>query len=670
MFLYVRPTSLADNLINLEYLIGGVQVKGIFNRLQCLLVLVGLIFGLWGQSLSVQAQDVAFDITRLNIDGQITAEGKVQMNLVYDYDVSFMNGALFEVDYGESRIGNYQAGIIDSKTEEFVPFEQNYTATAETFSVNDNGSSLEFRLYYPAEDEQVRFAISYTLDGLVTNYLDTAEYYQMLVSPVASDGYSVSARIELPGAIEETNRFRTWAYGSPRGQIYPRIEGEQAYIEVDVPQLDPGEFVEVRSLFPESLTPNNTKFVESEHFQEVVEVEQAQVEADQAKYQEHNQHRSVAIGLMALLGVFTLFWAYRFYFQEKKRQNPHPVHVPEHLYHLPDDLTPAVMASAVLRSEANADDLVATILDLARKGFIELKEVEREEQGRLSRGETKTILLSKRSDAPAEETLMNHERYALQYLFADQREEISLESLEAELKASSTFAKEQEQLWSRFKDYAAIRGQMVRGGLNEGRRKSKVWAWLAFVGTIIFGVIAIALVQSLSLKDLQTERIVMIVTIVVWCLAILATILLIYLAYQRPIVSEQEDKMRKEWHAFARMLEDIGQFEMREVASLALWEAYLVYAVSLGVADKVLEEMRAVYAVEELETLTLPGDFYTHPYLITHVMRQSVHESVQATQPPPVVKNNGFSGSNTGGFGGGFSSGGGGASGGSSAGGF
>ena len=115
------------------------------------------------------------------------------------------------------------------------------------------------------------------------------------------------------------------------------------------------------------------------------------------------------------------------------------------------------------------------------------------------------------------------------------------------------------------------------------------------------------------------------------------------------------------------MLNDIGNFNMREIGSLELWEEFLVYAISLGVADKVVEAMKMEFKPVELEQMRVGGGFYSNPYILTRGMNQSISNTIGSAQPRTTK----YSGTNTGGFGGGFSGGSsGGSGGGSGAGGF
>ncbi|MCT6822158.1 MAG: DUF2207 domain-containing protein, partial [Lactobacillus apis] len=61
------------------------------------------------------------------------------------------------------------------------------------------------------------------------------------------------------------------------------------------------------------------------------------------------------------------------------------------------------------------------------------------------------------------------------------------------------------------------------------------------------------------------------------------------------------DKVR----SFKKMLKDIGRFNMKEVGDLILWEDILPYAVSFGLAKKVMKELKIEFNQDELNNSDL-----------------------------------------------------------------
>ncbi len=56
------------------------------------------------------------------------------------------------------------------------------------------------------------------------------------------------------------------------------------------------------------------------------------------------------------------------------------------------------------------------------------------------------------------------------------------------------------------------------------------------------------------------------------------------------------------WNAFSKFLDDFSKMKDCTVQSLVLWEHYLVYAVALGKAKKVIEQLKVKYPRELAET--------------------------------------------------------------------
>jgi len=123
------------------------------------------------------------------------------------------------------------------------------------------------------------------------------------------------------------------------------------------------------------------------------------------------------------------------------------------------------------------------------------------------------------------------------------------------------------------------------------------------------------------------------------------------------------------WGAFRRYLTDFSTFQDAPTAAITIWEHYLVYAVALGVADEVEEQVRALVPAERLPE-PWPGaasgaDGYVH----YHRSIGSSPAHVASNAASSVGWSSGWGSSSSGGGGGGGFSGGGGGGGGGTGGG-
>lgn len=632
-------------------------------------LLVSLIMP-WLISTSVSGQDVSFTIPKQDIVAEIHPDGNVSFIDHQTYDIDFMNGALFELDYGGYEVVDYEVGAVNEAGE--VEYLTEATTQAPgTYEVQNRANeNLSFRVYYPASDETVEFVYEYELEALVTNYSDTADLNRQFgTNDFTTD---VTVKIILPDLVENPEDFRAWGYGAPQGEISLGEEDGRSVVYANIPDRTSSQFFEVQTIFPLTMTPDNPNVVDEPMKQEIIDKSSAQVERDLEQYQGDSRKTFLIVGLALLFPPLIAAYATWYYFSKKRKLNPNPVKLPKHIYELPEDITPALMATAYLRSAATTDDFAATIVDLARKGYIQLEEVAKEKRGLLSfGGEKTTVKITRRSDTPKPSDLLRHEQEALGFILPTGESTITLEELEEKTKKSSSFQKSQYKHWENFLMNTKARGTQISKGDPITRGKSQAFAIVSAMApvSITFLLIFLATGSLLQWSVLSRYPYLIIGYIGVMIVTIIWSIVLLILVSKRPIRTAEEDYNRQMWQGFGNMLEDIGNFKMREIASLPLWESFLVYAISLGVADKVTKAMEMEFSAAELDSLGMGHGYYGNPYLMTSMMRHSVASSVGAATPSS--SSSGYSGSNTGGFGGGFSGGSsGGSGGGTSSGGF
>ena len=637
-------------------------MQRISRRIWQMILFVGLLIISITSTANIQAQTVSFSMDKINLEGNITSEGHLNFRETYTYKVDFMNGMYVIIDHDQHTLSNYRVGILnDDGSINYLTEGRNDLPN--TYRTSEEGDLLKFQIFYPAQNETVNVVVEYTINNIVTNYQDTAELNWKLTGVQYDNSYDYSARIYLPGEVTTKEDFRAWGHGHYLGEVYPITQDGRSYIDVTVPNNPPGTPVELHAIFPTSLTPNNTNVVPEAAKQRIIDAENEQVESDRLAYEQAAKERLRWLIPMLLSPVATLV-TFIYYIRNRRKFNPNPVHIPEHMYSLPEDITPAIMATTVLRDEPTPDDFSATILDLARKDYIDIEGFEIEAQGLLRNKRTQTVRISPKPDISENKLneMLRHERHVYDYLLPD-GEPMILNELQKRVKSDRNTRKEKNRLWRQFSNYVSSMGEKRRN-TPEAKNVAKMFS---IVSTLIS--IFVMIVAPVIMLDTPLEGYLSYVMIAAMINVIIAVILVV-IASARPIVSAEEDRQQKEWKAFANMLDNVGNMNMREVASLPLWEEFLVYAVSLGVADKVIEAMNKNYSFDEIEANThMPTVFYNNPYWINRVIRDSMSDSIQASTPSTSTSS--YKGTNIGGFGGGFSGGSsGGGGGGGGAGGF
>lgn len=123
------------------------------------------------------------------------------------------------------------------------------------------------------------------------------------------------------------------------------------------------------------------------------------------------------------------------------------------------------------------------------------------------------------------------------------------------------------------------------------------------------------------------------------------------------------------WKAFRNFLKDFSRMDKAEMPSIILWEHYLVYAVSLGVAKEVIKQLPLVYTDADLQNTRLTymyGSNLRSLSSLTHTLDRTVNTVDHAISRAMAIANSKQSSSSGsgGGFSGGSSGGGGGRGGG------
>lgn len=629
---------------------------------QWLVIIVGFVLSLNGSVIRAESPD--FDITEQQVVAEIQASGNVSFVHELTYEIENVNGFLITIDYGDYDVLKYRVGI-KQEDGSVSYFQESNTGEPMTFGMTMADQKMVLKAYYPAKDQRVQVVYDYILSGAVTSYLDTAELNRRLIGSGIDFTTDVQAKVILPGLVSNADDFRAWAHGAPQGTVTLGEEDGHSVVLLEVPHNPAGSFVEVHTIFPLSMVPNNTNKVNEERKNKIIAEEEEIVAQDKAKYEEQQRIFSLSAMALMILGPIGLLIVFGKYRKQRKVMNPNPIHFPHHVYELPDDITPAVMKVGVLQRAIRSEDIAATIADLARKGYIRLDEDRRRGRKRLG-GQDTTVRITRIADSVPKKPLHMHEKQLLKYLLPEAHigATITLESLESSMASSESFAIKQYSKMETFQSNVKIKGeQLVPRATGQNMRIKvqliglMVGFWLALMGLMMAAPVSQILTVHWSFTGTVNLEIWL---FIVGGLQLVIGFVMLWMINVQPIKTAAEDKMEKEWQGFANMLQDIGHMEKRELGDLALWEEYLVYAISLGLADKVIEAMKVRFNPTQLANSSISPQLYNgSSYWLYHLSHslQSGLQVARTSHDRDEARRSGHSGSNSGGFGGGFSSG-------------
>ncbi|NLW16588.1 MAG: DUF2207 domain-containing protein [Firmicutes bacterium] len=518
------------------------------------------------------ARSVRF--TELRIDAEILSDGSL---VITEYRTARFDGTFTGMYQWINKepgvtIEDVRVGEID-KPYRFIPGATTY-GPENTFYVLDEGRRLYIDWSYAATDETRTFVISYRVLGQVKLHDDVAELYYQFVGDQWDYGVDqVSVTLTLPEGAEQSD-LRAWGHGPLHGEV--EIVGPRQ-VKWSIEKLPAHTFLEGRVTFPTSL-------ISGEHAQRTHRQALEQILAEENQWaRSANRERALSFaGVAGAVGarVFAVYWAARCW---RLGGRPHPTTFDGDYYReLPGEYSPAELAVLWRHGDPTTDDFTATILDLARRGYLRIEEAVVEKRGLLRSTSETTYYLTRQEKEAAD--LAAHEVDALKFIFSTvgkaasnepDANRVSFDDIEAYAKKHQGEFRSFWQGWIGVVRFEAECHEFFDNGPEITRARTQLW-----IGALLTMLLMVPAViwAPLAMFGLVPATIILFI---------------VPLFLNRRSPSGQEDYVR--WQAFRRFLLHFSQMERHTIPSLVIWEHYLVYAVTLGVAKEVMKQLELVY---------------------------------------------------------------------------
>ena len=594
-----------------------------------------IIFVVFISMVSSAFSSASYRIDDLRIRAEIKRDGSVLVTEQVLYSADKINGILYNIDakgYGELKNLN----VFYEENGKFIPAVKQRGSQRGNFTVSEDNGLYEIKLYYPLRNEREYFAVRYILPQGVTVYKDTAQFNRKMVGENWEKNIrNVQVIVELP---EEISKEKIYAFG--HGPLTGNIEilnGRE--IKYTLENYYPGEFLETNILFPKELVSEiNKKYIKNKNaFSEIMEMEKNFAE-------EANRERDRAVKIMglkwAVFGAAVCWIIFVGTFIYLKNGKRYKVKAPygEYFRELPDDYTPAVAGAVVSRTTIKPEHLFATVMDLVRKDFLELIE-----EG------NQTIL--KRTEERDFTSLKPYEKYVLDWYINDMGDgvEIVLENVEKYISGSRNAKKfySKYQVW-----YKGVADDLKNLGIVKAKSKKIPTLLGVFTGFLMFP-------GGVFMAQKFGEPKFMIFTFG-------AIPFIIFSGSKRKLSLEAEEAYAR-WSAFKKFLVDYSNLEEAKTASIHIWEHYFVYAVALGVAEKVARAYKKISALRGEDENIGVGRYYRpslmNSYMYSRAFRnverytagaanRSIREVSKSNHSSAGGRGGGFSGGSSGGGGG------------------
>ena len=577
----------------------------------------------------------AYEIERLDIVANIERDGSLEVEERVVYDIGKINGILYNIDaLGYGKFSDLQIFYEDDG--EFKQARNNTAPSEGNFTVSVDDGLYQIKLYAPSQNERKEFIFRYNLTRGVTVYRDIAQLNRKMVGKDWQNSIgNISVTVNLPENVKKDDIY-AFGHGPLTGNI-EILDGKS--VRYTLNDYRPGEFLEVNLLFPKNiLTSFNPLLMKNKSaLKEILDMEgKLAKEANDAR-------KRAIIGfylgrvVLVLAVAWWLFLVVFIYLKNSKRYKVENEYG-EYFRELPDDYSPSIAGILVSRNlYPSGRELFAMLLDLVRKGHLKLEE-----------GEKTTTLILQESGKP----LSEEEKFILNWYIRElgDGEKIILESVEASIKGRGG-AKEFNRNYERWR--TIVYSDMLEKNLKMDKRDKFSTSLGIFTGIAYF------IGGGMLVVYFQSE---------LFILMILLGFILLPYTFSRKRASLEKEKAISRWEAFKKFLVDYSNLEEAKLASIELWEHYFVYAVALGVAEKVAKGYSKIMSKKGEESTIIGGRGYRNNslmnmYLYSHAFRsmerntsfvaQRAMESVaRSSRSSARGRGGGFSGGSSGGGGG------------------
>ena len=646
-----------------------------------LVVLVCLLAFLPGQRVYAAG---SYRVGKYDSTWEVQPNGNVKVTETIEFDINGdINGLFRDVDVrlgsdipntpaNQVGIDNVSVAVLENGVERPVYMIDQGLGSDGKFEFFKQSSNLyRFKVYETSNNERKTIRFRYTLTNVIVKYNDIATLNWIMIDrnwtvPLEN----IKMTITIPDGAKQSD-LRIFSHGDLTG-FNEIIDNKTFNVEIAI--VNPGDTVENLVIFPLSLVPDSKKLIDRTELQtiltrEAAAAEAANLEREAAKQQveEYRKQREAELAREAagkrmnpfIFGAGALSLAVVGFIFARYGKQKKPTFTGDYYRELPGDYTPAVMSSLLYNGRIESKDIMATLMDLARKKVISIEPYSVQKRSLFgAKDETDYRLISKVVNDSQLTGLTNHEQYLYDWFINDlgNGTTLAMDDLEVMLKKTSN-AYQFNRDYDTFKNFVQSMAQS-----EEFTEPNNT------VGSGVFYLIALALLGFGIFVIVYYGNILGVIPIIGAGLIFVANIVMKFTKKLTTYGVEQTAM----WKAFKKFLLTFSNMDKAEIPALAIWNHYLVYATSLGVAKEVIDQLPKVYTMEEMKDPRFTGTFYPDFYYGRgfYAMDRSINNAIttatrtiQKAEQVAASRSSSSSGGG-GGFSGGSSGGGGGGGGG------
>lgn len=559
----------------------------------------------------------------MNVTAKVNRDGSLTMHRKIDYEFdSDAHGVFYQQNLTKKQ--NLTGVKVKVDGQNVVPSN---SGKNNTYQLTRYGKSYRFKVFHRIdEDDNVKVEYSYKILNAITNYKDTAELnFKIIGNGWDTDIDQAKATVIFPGKVKD---LKAWAHGPLNGQT--QVLPNQGKIIMTVDNLPGDTGVEVHSIFPTSVTSANMNFI-NQNKKAAIEKQEANLATEANRRRQRNNY--INWGLLAVAVISSISVIIVGFFSKKVGYWPRKWRDLAHNYEIPA-VSPV---AAQILDEADKPDtkaFTAYLMQLAGKHKIKIEDYQ---SGMRKKTNYRITLV----DASLlQDDLLN-------FLFKKVGDGESFTTKDLRKYTSRKLGKRYEKWRDRQFELVEDAGY-IDAEVEERKDNRRTFMVVGIVVSIVlWGIAIFRFADVVSVGSF----------ILVGAILLILEFVAFFVGNKRmSIYSEKGALEADQVRGFEKMLDDIGNFKMRDVGDLILWEDIMPYAVAFGLSKKVLKELKIEFSDAELASTPFIayGPFYsTGSDSFERSFEHSFSSGASAGASSVSGGSGGFSGGSSGGFGGG-----------------
>lgn len=580
-------------------------------------MLITLICGKY----TVKAEE-KISISNWNVNSNVMEDGSLNINeyITFKFNDKFNGVYRSIVLTGTEGISNLR---IYEKTPykdiEYKKVDKASKGDKNVYTVDNKKDVAEIKIFSPSKaKEQKTFNLVYMVSKVSTRYNDTAELnYNFLGKENETFIENFNVNIGFLYNFDK-DKVKIFAHGPLNGTV--KFINNNT-VNLNVKDVTKKTSISGRVLFPKEFLDKNLypKIKNEDVYNKILQEELKAAENIKNKLEKKNTLKNSFNNVSVILSIVIL--AVMFYTFSKLKRNK--VNLSEEYNISPKISTPA-MLSILYYNTLDFKSILASLLDLNKKGYIEVNEIAEEDE------KTKDYLIQRLKENT--EGLEEHEVFFMNWIFG----KIGTNNCITTKKLKKYAESHKKEFAEEFKKWENIVKDKFKENDYIDKRGKKYGTSIIITSFILLGVSIVALVNEAMFG------------VMLMIISIISLITGLTLFYRKSDLGYEE--YTKWQHLFKKVK------KKDETGDIYLFENYLPYFIVMGLNHKHVENFKI-----KTQTASYNTGFFAWYYLANSTSGNSFDSSLNSAfqSIAPSV-----------GSGGGFSSGGGGAAGGGGAGGF